>query len=95
VILERIHATIGNIIRTHHVLDTELDESEPWSGILAAAMFATRAMLHTTLKATPMQLAFGRDAVLNTKFKADWKYIRDRDQKLIEQNNTRENAQWT
>jgi hypothetical protein len=39
-----------------------------------------------------MQLVFGRDAVLNTKFEADWKYIRDRKQKLIEQNNKRENA---
>jgi hypothetical protein len=48
-ILERIHATIGNIIRTHQVLDTELDEGDPWSGILAAAMYATRAMIHTTL----------------------------------------------
>jgi hypothetical protein len=94
-ILERIHATIGNIIRTHQVLDTELDEEDPWSGILAAAMYATRATIHTTLKATPMQLVFGRDAVLNTKFEADWKYIRDRKQKLIEQNNKRENAKRT
>jgi hypothetical protein len=94
-ILERIHATIGNIIRTHQVLDSELDKNDPWSGILAAAMYATRATIHTTLKATPMQLVFGRDAVLNTKFEADWKYIRDRKRKLIEQNNTRENAKRT
>ncbi len=95
-ILERIHATIGNsIIRTHQVLDLELDEEDPWSGILAAAMYATRATIHTTLRATPMQLVFGRDAVLNTKFEADWKYIRDRKQKLIEQNNKRENAKRT
>jgi hypothetical protein len=91
-ILERIDATIGNIIRTHQVLETELDEDDPWSGILAAAMYATRATIHTTLKATPMQLVFGRDAVLNTKFKTDWKYIRDQKQKLIEQNNKQENA---
>ena len=48
-ILERIHATIGNIIRTHQVLNIELDEEDPWSGILAAAMYATRATIHTTL----------------------------------------------
>jgi hypothetical protein len=94
-ILERIHATIGNIIRTHQVLNLELDEEDPWSGILAAAMYATRATIHTTLRATPMQLVFGRDAVLNTKFEADWKYIRERKQKLIEQNNKRENAKRT
>jgi voltage-gated potassium channel Kch len=67
-ILERIHATLGNIIRTHQVLGTELDEGDPWSGILEAAMYATRATILTTLKATPMQLVFGRDAVLNTQF---------------------------
>jgi hypothetical protein len=39
-------------------------------------MYATRATIHTTLKAAPMQLVFGRDAVLNTKFEADWKYIK-------------------
>jgi hypothetical protein len=41
---------------------------------------------------TPMQLVFGRDTVLNTKFKADWKYMRVQKKKLIEQNNTIENA---
>jgi hypothetical protein len=84
VILERIHATIRNRIRTHQVLYTELDESNPWSGISAAAMYATRATIHsTTLQATPMQLVFGRDTVLNTKFEADWKYIRDHKKSLL------------
>jgi hypothetical protein len=55
VILERLRATIGNIRRTHQVLDTEQDENDPLSGILASAMYATRATIHTTLKATPMQ----------------------------------------
>jgi hypothetical protein len=68
-ILERIHATIGNIIRTHQVLETELDEDNPWSGILAAAMYAARATIHTTLQATPMQLVFGRYDVLTPNLK--------------------------
>ena len=50
-------------------------------------MFATRATYHTTLQATPAQLVFGRDAILNTQFEANWKYIKERKQKLIEQNN--------
>jgi protein associated with RNAse G/E len=68
-----------------------LDEEDPWSGILAAVMFATRATYHTTTQATPAQLVFGRDAILNTKFEADWKYIRARKQQLIDQNNFNEN----
>ena len=34
---------------------------------------------------------FGRDAVLNISFIADWQYIKDRKQKLILQNNKKEN----
>ena len=90
--IERIHQTIGNIIRSYEVSELELDEEDPFAGILAATMFATRATVHTTLQATPMQLVFGRDAILNTMFEANWKYIKDCKQKIIDQNNERENA---
>ncbi len=89
-IIERIHQTIGNIIRTL-TANQEIDEDDPWSGLLAAVMFATRATYHTTLKATPMQLVFGRDAILNTKFEANWKLIKQNKQKRIQQNNANEN----
>ena len=92
-IIERIHQTIGNIIRTFQAQDNPyLDEENPWDGILAATMFATRATYHTTTQATPAQLVFGRDAILNTKFEANWNYIRERKQKIIRENNKRENA---
>jgi hypothetical protein len=52
-ILERIHQTIGNMVRTFQVGQADLDEDDPWSGILAAVMFATRATYHTTAQATP------------------------------------------
>jgi hypothetical protein len=91
-IVERIHQTIGNIIRTFELYNNEgIDQEDPWSGILAAAMFAVRATYHTTLQATPTQLVFGRDAVLNTKFEADWNFIKQNKQKLIRINNEREN----
>ena len=35
---------------------------------------------------------FGRDALLNISFQADWEYIKERKQNLILQNNKRENA---
>ena len=72
--------------------DDSLDEDDPWSGILAATMFAARATYHTTLGATPSQLVFGRDAILNTKFEADWNIIKTRKQKLIHKNNLQENS---
>jgi hypothetical protein len=35
---------------------------------------------------------FNRDAIHNICFEADWQYIKERKQKLIRQNNKRENA---
>ena len=86
-IVERIHQTIGNILRTFRVQEDELDEEDPWGGILSATMFATRATIHTTLNKTPMQLVFGRDAILNISHEACWKIIKDRKQKQIIKNN--------
>lgn len=86
--LERIHQTIGNMIRTARITD----EEDPFSGILSAVAFATRATIHTTNGATPSQLVFGRDAILNTRFEANWALIRERKQKQINRDNKRENS---
>ena len=91
-IIERIHQTIGNIIRTFQVHSEEINEEDPWTGILATTMFATRATVHTTLGATPSQLVFGRDAILNAAFEADWGLIKQRKKELIAKNNERENS---
>jgi transposase InsO family protein len=90
-VIERIHQTIGNIIRSFQIGQIEIDEQDPWSGVLAATMFATRATYHTTTQATPSQLVFGRDAILNIKFDANWKLIRERKQRAINENNQMEN----
>ena len=73
-IIERVHQTIGNIIRTFNV--QAMDLNDPWSGILAATKFAIHATYHTTLQASPMQLVFGQDAILNIKHITDWEHIR-------------------
>ena len=88
-IIKRIHQTIGNIIRTFDV--SNIVNNDLWSGILAATMFAVRATYHTTLQASPMQLVFGRDAILNIKHVADCEHIQQHKQLRINQNNMREN----
>jgi hypothetical protein len=74
-IIKRVHQTIGNIIQTCNVQAMDTDDS--WTGILAATMFAVRATYHstTTLQASPMQLVFGRDAILNIKHITKWEHI--------------------
>ena len=92
-ILERIHQTIGDMIRTFQLpTRADIDTEDPFTGLLSAVAFATRATVHTTLGATPSQLVFGRDAMLNTKYEPDWDTIRAKKQKLIDKNNAKENA---
>ena len=92
-IVESVHQTIGNMIRTFELYDSDgIDDDDPWSGILAAVMAAVRSTYSTTTQATPMQLVLGCDAIINTKFIADWDYIRQRKQNIIHNNNERENA---
>ena len=85
--IERIHQTLGNIIRTFELHSDEEATQESWDGILSAAMFALRSTYHTSNQATPMQLVFGSYAILNLKFKTDWNYIKQRKQEMINYNN--------
>jgi transposase InsO family protein len=80
-IIERIHQTIQNIICSFQIGQIEIDKQDPWNGVLAAIMFATRATSDSnTISA---QLVFGRDAILNIKFDANWELIRERKQRII------------
>ena len=65
--------------------------NDPCSGILAATMFAVCATYHTTLQASPIQLVFGRYAILNIHHVADWEYIWQHKQERINRDNKREN----
>ena len=90
-IVEQIHQTIGNIIRIFDV--SNIVNSNPWSGILTATMFASRTTYHTTLQASTMQLVFSRYAILNIKPVSDWKHIRQHKKLRINHNNSRKNMQ--
>ena len=48
-----------------------LDEDNHWSGILATTDFEVCSMYHTTLQATPAQLLFDLEMILNTPFIAE------------------------
>jgi hypothetical protein len=54
--------------------------------------YVIRSTFHTTLKATPGQLVFGRDMILPIKFMADWEAIEQQRQKEMGRNNRRENV---
>jgi hypothetical protein len=54
-----------------------------------------RATYHTTPQKSPGQLVFSGDTIFNVKHTANWEYIRARKQKIIINNNKRENAKRT
>ena len=91
-IVERVHKAVHNMLRVTGIQDSgDLDEFG-WQGGLSAVRRAVNSTVHTTLDATPTQLVFQRDAVLNVSFQADWEHIKDNKQKRIIQKNEKENA---
>jgi transposase InsO family protein len=90
--VERAHQIIHNMIRSMQIRSKEDIADYGWQGVLAAVRQAMRSTVHTTTRATPTQLVFGRDAILNVSFEADWQYIKERKQNRILQNNAKENA---
>ena len=51
-----------------------------------------QSAVHTTTQATPMQLVFRHDAIMNLTFDANWHLIKQRKQQIINQNNVKGNS---
>ena len=91
--VERAHKTLRNLIAVNGIHSmSDLQSYGGWDGVLSAVSLAMRATVHTTMRATPAQLVFGRDMLHNVRFEADWKFIKERRQRVIRQNNKKENA---
>ena len=72
--VERAHQTIHNMVSILNLQDkNHEDPYYSWNGLLNAVRFAMKATVHSTTQATPMQLVFGRDAILPVAFQADWR----------------------
>jgi hypothetical protein len=91
-IIERVHLTLNDSLRTAEIYGSEMDEKYPWGPFLVSTAHAIRSTFHTTLKATPGQLVFGRDMVPPIKFMADWGAVEQQRQKEMGRNNRRENS---
>ena len=55
-IVEWVHQTIGNFIRTFKIQQMDLDNENTWEGILSSTMFSKRSTVHTTTQHTPSQI---------------------------------------
>ena len=93
-ICERMHQTVGNILRT-------LIHKNPPRGTrqakelvdeaLAVAQHALRCAVHTTLGSSPGALVFNRDMFLNIPLMADWQMLTKKREHLVNENLRRAN----
>ena len=81
------------MLRTKNLQQYDFDALDLWSDILASVAWAICSTHHSTLKASPAQLVFNMDMLLNIKFITDWETIRLRKQKDVNRNNEREREQ--
>ncbi len=90
-ILERIHAVLGNMLRTFELDMAESVKASHIDIFLSDAAWAVHSTYHTVLKASPGAAIFGRDTLFDIPFIADWHKIGEHRQQLIDLNNAHEN----
>lgn len=74
-IAERTHPTANRMIGCFDLNTLDLDPKDPFGEIIARVGWAAGSMHHATLQATPGQLVFGRDVILNANFAAAWRNV--------------------
>ena len=79
------------MLKTKDLVKVTFDAVDPWSEILAYIAYAVQCSYHSMLQATTGQLVFGQYMLLDIKSKLNYKEMQLRKQKIINNNNKREN----
>ena len=79
------------MLKTKDLVNVEFNELDMWNPILASVAYTIRCSHHSTLKATPGQLVFRRDMLLDLKFKPNYNEMWAQKQN-INYDNVRENS---
>ena len=91
-ILECTHQVIGNLLRSTRLMSQDLSTLDAQQELLAPVTLAINSTYHTTLQATPGQLAFQRDTIMPTTYLANWAAIQHRRQEQSIDSTTKENS---
>ena len=86
-----MHGVIGDMMRTSSQDNDVTITPNMVDNFLNNAAWAIRSTYHTVLRSSPGAAVFGRDMLFDIPYLADWTEIVRRRQKLVDQNNTREN----
>jgi hypothetical protein len=90
-ILKRIHAVLGNMLRTSENDMAETVKASDIDIFLSDTAWAVCSTYHTVLKASPGAAIFEGDMLFNIPIIADWQKIGERMQRLTDLNNAPEN----
>ena len=82
--IEWTHQVIGDVSRTFELTNYKFDPYDHCSNLLANASWAMHSTCHAALQATPGQLTFGHDMLLNVKHDANWDAFKKHCQTLID-----------
>lgn len=97
-IVERLHQTIGNALRTQLYSNPPLtleQAQDKMKYALSTAAYATRVAVHRSLGVSPGAMVFLRDMVLNIPLIADLEQIRQKRQVIIDDAVRRQNLKRT
>ena len=93
-IVERLHRTVGDQLRTHIHDNAPVNIGTAYDvidSVLASAQHAMRAATHRTMEISPGALVFNRDMMLPIPLLADFNIIRQKKQIAIDEANRKEN----
>ena len=91
-ILERMHAVIGNMLRTRELDMAPTVTEQDVEDFLVDVAWAIRSTHHTVLGSSPGAAIFGRDMLFDIPYTADWNKIGLRRQQQVNRDAERINA---
>ena len=90
--------------QTHHVISASIQllQLDQWpfddttiNAVLQGVAYGLRATYHSSLHASPGQIVFGRDMIINATYLANWKFQQLQRHKQMTLNNKKENRSRT
>ena len=82
--IEQTHQVIGNMSLTFELAEHEFNPNDHWSDLLASVAWAMHSAHHAVLQATPGQLMFSCNMLLNVKHNTNWDALEKCHQTLID-----------
>jgi transposase InsO family protein len=88
--VERIYQVMSDAICTMELYERQFDDTTI-NIVLQSVAYGLRSTYHSSLAASPGQIIFGRDIIINAVYLANWKDLQTRRKIQIRHNNIREN----